>query len=54
MADLFERMWLSAVDVPGPTVERFARHCKDLDIHLAIGVNEREAERPGTLYNTRC
>lgn len=52
MADLFERMWMSAVDVPGPTVDRFARHCKDLDIHVAIGVNEREAARPGTLYNT--
>lgn len=52
MTDLFERMWLSAVDVPGPVVERLARACKDLGVHLAIGVNERESDRPGTLYNT--
>ena len=52
MMDLFERMWLSAVDVPGPVVEQFERICSELSIHLAIGVNERESERPGTLYNT--
>lgn len=52
MLDLFERMWLSAVDVPGPAVDRLAHLCAELGIHLAIGVNERESERPGTLYNT--
>ncbi len=52
MMDLFERMWLSAVDVPGPVVTRFERLCSELNVHLAIGVNERESERPGTLYNT--
>jgi nitrilase len=52
MTDLFERMWLSAVDVPGPEVDRLAKLCAELDVHLAIGVNERESERPGTLYNT--
>src|SRR5947207_4942542 len=52
MTDLFERMWLSAVDVPGPVVDRLARVCSELDVHLAIGVNERESERPGSLYNT--
>lgn len=52
MLDLFERMWLSAVDVPGPEVDRLSRLCAELNIHLAIGVNERESARPGTLYNT--
>jgi nitrilase len=52
MTDLFERMWLSAVDVPGPVVDRLAEIAAELGIHLAIGVNERESERPGSLYNT--
>ena len=49
---LFERMWRSAVDVRGPLAERLASACRELDVHLAIGVNEREDDRPGSLYNT--
>jgi nitrilase len=52
MIDLFERMWLSGVDVPGPVPDQLAQLCSDLSIHLAIGVNERESDRPGSLYNT--
>jgi len=51
--DLFERMWHSAVDVPGPEVDRLAAVCAELGIHLSIGVNERESDRPGTLYNAQ-
>jgi nitrilase len=50
--DLWERIWLNAVDVPGPITDRLVAVCGELDVHLAIGVNEREHERPGTLYNT--
>ena len=50
--ELWERMWASSVDVHGPHVGRLAKACADLGgVHLAIGVNEREDERPGTLYN---
>ncbi|HEY2789488.1 MAG TPA: carbon-nitrogen hydrolase family protein [Gaiellales bacterium] len=49
---LYERMWMGAVDVPGPYTDRLAAACADLSVHLAIGVNERESDRPGTLYNT--
>jgi len=45
-------MWQSAVDVPGPLVERLEDACREHGLHCAIGVNERESERPGTLYNT--
>jgi predicted amidohydrolase len=45
-------MWASSVDVPGPVVDRLVEACRRLDIHCAIGVNERESERPGSLYNT--
>lgn len=50
--ELWERMWLSSVDVPGPLVDELVAGCRRHDIHLVIGVNERESERPGTLYNT--
>ena len=45
-------MWENAVDIPGPLIDRLCAVCRELDIYCAIGVNEREAERPGTLYNT--
>ncbi len=50
--ELWERMWLSSVDVPGPLIDELAAVCRARDIHAVIGVNERESERPGTLYNT--
>jgi nitrilase len=50
--ELWERMWLSSVDVPGPLVDELAAACRSLGIHAVIGVNERESERPGTLYNS--
>ena len=50
--ELWERLWESSVDVPGPLVDRLADACREAEIHCAIGVNERESERPGSLYNT--
>jgi predicted amidohydrolase len=50
--ELWERFWASSVDVAGPEVERLTQACAQLGVHLAIGVNEREDERPGTVYNT--
>src|ERR687895_2775102 len=50
--ELWERLWASAVDVPGPHVDALAAACAEHSIHCAIGVNERESERPGSLYNT--
>jgi nitrilase len=51
--ELWERMWASSVDVNGPLVSRLAKACAERGgVHLAIGVNEREDERPGTLYNS--
>jgi predicted amidohydrolase len=50
--ELWERLWENSVDVPGPSVDRLAEACREHSIHCAIGVNERESERPGSLYNT--
>jgi len=49
--ELWDRLWDNSVDVPGPLVERIAAACAEHDIWCVIGVNEREAERPGSLYN---
>jgi predicted amidohydrolase len=50
--ELWERMWASSIDVPGPEVDRLIDACRVHDVVCAVGVNERESERPGSLYNT--
>jgi Predicted amidohydrolase len=45
----FRRYHASAVDVPGPAVERLGAIARDLAVHLVIGVIERAG---GTLYCT--
>jgi len=50
--ELWARMWASSVDVRGALVQRLVDGCREHDLYCAIGVNEREDERPGTLYNT--
>ena len=47
--DHFRRYWESAVDVPGPAVERLESLARTADVHLVVGVIEREG---GTLYCT--
>jgi predicted amidohydrolase len=49
---LWERLWENSVEVPGPLVDRLTAACAETGLHCTIGVNEREAERPGTIYNT--
>ena len=49
--ELWERLWENSVDVPGPLTDRIAEACASLGVHCGIGVNERESERPGTIYN---
>ena len=49
--ELWERLWENSMDVPGPLVDRLAGVCREHDLICAIGVNERESARPGTLYN---
>ena len=50
--ELWERMWASSIDAGGPLVERLPKACAERNVHLAIGVNEREDHRPGSLYST--
>lgn len=45
----FLRYWDSGVDVPGPAVDRLAEIAAEHDVHLVVGVIERDG---GTLYCT--
>lgn len=50
--EMWERLWHSSVEVPGPGIDRLVDACKNLDIHCVMGINERELDRPGSLYNS--
>ncbi len=50
--ELWERLWANSIDVPGPLVDRLIGICRARELFCVLGVNERESERPGTLYNT--
>ncbi len=50
--EMWERLWASSIEVPGPAVEKLVAVCAERDIHCAVGINEREIERPGSLYNS--
>jgi nitrilase len=50
--ELWERLWAESVDVPGPLLARLVDVCLQRELFCVIGVNERELQRPGTLYNT--
>jgi predicted amidohydrolase len=49
---LWERFYDSAVEVPGPLVDPLLKACRAHGIHAVIGVNEREPQRSGSVYNT--
>lgn len=45
----YRRYWESAIDVPGPAVDRLAAIARENGVHLVMGIIEREG---GTLYCT--
>jgi nitrilase len=50
---VWERYWRSAVDVPGPEVERMAEAAREAGVHLCVGVVERDTRYSGgTLFCT--
>jgi predicted amidohydrolase len=50
--EFWERFWGSSVEVGGPEVAALVAACREHDILVAMGVNEREAQRPGSVYNS--
>jgi nitrilase len=49
---LWERLWESSVDIPGPVIDRLIAVCAKRELYCVAGCNERESDRPGSLYNT--
>jgi nitrilase len=50
--ELWERLWANSIDVPGPLLDRLIGVCRERELFCVLGANERESERPGTLYNS--
>ena len=48
----FERLFKSAIDIPGPEVAALAEAARTAGTYVVIGVNERDPYSMGTLYNS--
>ncbi|WP_462402366.1 carbon-nitrogen hydrolase family protein [Pseudomonas sp. Marseille-QA0332] len=48
----FERLARSAIEIPGPEISKIAQAAARHKINVVIGVNERNPQGIGTLYNT--
>jgi len=48
----FARLAEQSVEVPGPDADRLGEIAREHEVWLVTGVNERDPERPGTLYNS--
>src|SRR3954471_15349916 len=48
----FEKLCRSAIEIPGPEVQRIAAAAKAHQVHVVVGVNERSQTGIGTIYNT--
>jgi nitrilase len=49
---MWERLWASSIEVPGPAIDKVVAACAERGIHCVLGINEREIQRPGSLYNS--
>ena len=47
----FAQLSRESMDVPGPDCDRLGEIAREHEVWLVTGVNERDPERPGTLYN---
>ena len=51
-AELHRRLWENSVDLAGPLAARLGAAARAAGAWVAIGVNERDDRRPGSLWNT--
>jgi len=49
---LFTRLFKNSVEVPSPATEALGRAAARAGAYVAIGINERDAQSKGSLYNT--
>jgi nitrilase len=50
--EAFAALHRESLEVPGPDADRLAGIAREHGVWLVVGVNELDAERPGTLYNS--
>jgi len=48
----FEKLVLSAIEVPGPEIQKVAQTARQRGVNVVIGVNERNPNSFATIYNT--
>jgi aliphatic nitrilase len=48
----FEKLWRSAITVPGPEIDLICAEAKSRHVYVVMGVNERDPYSVGTIYNT--
>lgn len=48
----FDKLCHSAIEIPGPEIQRIAQAAGHHGVHVVIGVNERNPRSIATLYNT--
>ncbi|TFL14814.1 carbon-nitrogen hydrolase family protein [Pusillimonas caeni] len=48
----FDKLCRSAIEIPGPEIQRLAHSAKQHGVHVVIGVNERNPAGIATVYNT--
>jgi nitrilase len=50
--EAFALLHRESLEIPGPDADRLGEIAREHGVWLVIGVNELDAERPGTLYNS--
>ncbi len=48
----FVKMFEEGVEVPGPATEELCRGAREADVCVVIGINERQKNQMGTMFNT--
>ena len=50
--EAFALLHRESLEVPGPDADRLGAIAREQGVWLVVGVNELDAQRPGTLYNS--
>ena len=48
----FERLYMNSIDINGPEIKKICESAKNNNCHIVVGINEKEPNKQGTIYNT--
>ena len=48
----FERLYMNSIDINGPEIKKICESAKKYNCHIVVGINEKESNKQGTIYNT--